>query len=207
MTHHPTSPPTSPPTNSPIDPASIWRDKSVIVAVTGGIAAYKSITLVSRLVQAGAAVRVLMTEAATRFVGPLTFQSISGQPVVTSIWNADDHHDSQHIGLARDAHLMIIAPATTNTIAKLANGITDNIVTLIATALPPTTPMLLAPAMNQHMWDHPITQRNLATLRDLLHYQFVGPATGWQACRTQGTGRMSEPDDILNAAAALIAND
>src|SRR5262245_57271586 len=104
--------------------------RRVLIGVTGGIACYKACTLVSRLAQAGASVRVLMTEAATRFVAPLTFQSLSGQTVLTSVWQADDHPDSQHIGVARWAELMVIAPATANILAKLAGGLGDDVVSL-----------------------------------------------------------------------------
>lgn len=179
-------------------------DRRVIVALAGGIACYKTATLVSRLVQRGALVRVLMTEAATRFVAPLTFQSLSGQTVLTSVWDADDRPDSQHIGLARWAELMVIAPATANTIGKLAAGLSDDVVTLTAGALPAATPLLLAPAMNADMWANPITQRNLATLRDLRGIHTVGPEEGWQACRTTGAGRMSEPGVILDAVIGLL---
>ncbi|MBI1375140.1 MAG: phosphopantothenoylcysteine decarboxylase [Phycisphaera sp.] len=178
--------------------------RRLIVAVTGGIAAFKTCTLVSRLVQAGHDVTVLMTDAATRFVGPLTFESLSGKPVHTSQWQQITHHDSQHVALARGADLMVIAPASANTIARLAAGLCDNIVTTTAAALPRTTPVLLAPAMNAEMWDHPITQRNLATLVDTLGYHTVGPGEGWQACRTRGAGRMSEPDEILQRVEQLL---
>lgn len=174
-------------------------DRRVIVALAGGIACYKTATLVSRLVQRGADVRVIMTEAATRFIAPLTFQSLSGQTVLTSVWDSDDRPDSQHIGLARWAELMVIAPATANTIARLAAGLSDDIVTLSAAALPADTSLLLAPAMNADMWTNPITQRNLTVLRDLRGIHTVGPEEGWQACRTSGAGRMSEPDAILDA--------
>ena len=176
----------------------------VIVAVTGGIAAYKTAALVSRLAQAGCAVTVLMTDAATRFVAPLTFETLSGRPVHTSLWHQGEAHDSQHIALARGADLMIIAPASANTIAKLAHGICDNLVTTVATALPRATPMLIAPAMNAEMWANPITQRNVTTLDDVLGYHRIGPHPGWQACRTAGPGRMAEPDAILAQALALL---
>jgi phosphopantothenoylcysteine decarboxylase/phosphopantothenate--cysteine ligase len=180
------------------------KDQSILVAVTGGIAAYKVCTVVSRLAQAGAQVTVMMTDAATRFVTPLMFQSLSGRPVYTSQWQATEAHDAQHIALARTAKLMLIAPASANTIAKLAAGICDNLVTTVAAALPRTTPVLLAPSMNAMMWDHPLTQRNLATLRDVLGYQSVGPAAGWQACRTEGAGRMSEPEEIVERVARIV---
>lgn len=178
--------------------------RKVIVAVTGGIAVYKVAALTSKLVQSGATVRVIMTEAATRFVTPLTFQSLSGHTVITSIWQADDRPDSQHIGLARWCDLFIIAPASADMIAKLAAGICDDVVSLTACAIPRGTPVLLAPAMNADMWANPIVQRNLATVKDTLGYQTVGPDEGWQACRTSGAGRMSEPEKILEAASVMM---
>lgn len=199
-----TSDPTEPAPGEADDAAGLWSDRQILVALTGGIACYKTATLVSRLVQHGADVRVLMTDAAARFVGPLTFQSLSGKPVVTSIWDAHDHHDSPHIGLARWGELLIIAPASADIIAKLTAGLCDDVVSLVAAALPRDTPVLLAPAMNADMWANPIVQRNLAMVRDTLGYVTVGPDAGWQACRTQGAGRMSEPDAIVDAAAKLI---
>ncbi len=181
-----------------------YAGRKVVVGVTGGIAAYKTATFVSRLAQAGAIVRVMMTDAATHFITPLTLQSLSGHEVVTSIWQTVDRPDSQHIGLARWAELVIIAPASTDILAKLAAGICDDPVSLVAAALPRTTPVLLAPAMNEQMWENPITQRNLATVKSMLGYHTVGPEAGWQACRTQGAGRMSEPDTIFDAGAKLL---
>jgi phosphopantothenoylcysteine decarboxylase len=191
------------------DPASdpVLSGKKVLVAVTGGIAAYKTATLVSRLTQGGAEVRVIMTRAATRFVAPLTFQSLSGNSVLTSMWQSDDRPDSQHIGLARWCDLMVIAPASANTIAKLAAGLTSDLVSLTASALPrspKSRPALLAPAMNADMWANPIVQRNLATVQQLLGFKTVGPEEGWQACRTRGAGRMSDPEKILEAARGLL---
>lgn len=171
----------------------------VLVAVTGGIACYKVCHVVSRLSQEGVDVRVMMTEAATHFVTPLTFQSLSGQPVYTSLWQAPTAPESQHIELARWPHVVLVAPATANIIGKLAQGICDDLVSTTLTALPSELPVVLAPAMNADMWANPIVQRNASTLRDLLHYRMVGPESGWQACRTQGAGRMSEPQAILQA--------
>ena len=145
-----------------------------------------------------------MTEAATRFVGALTFQSLSGQTVLTNIWQSDEHPDSQHIGLAQWCDMMIIAPATANMIAKLAMGLTDDVVSLTASALPQATPLLLAPAMNTDMWDNPILQRNLATVQQITACHTVGPEEGWQACRSSGPGRMSEPQAIVEAAVKLL---
>ncbi|MEM9296465.1 MAG: flavoprotein [Planctomycetota bacterium] len=174
--------------------------RRLLLGVTGGIAAYKSAALTSKLAQAGVDVRVAMTQAAQRFVGPTTFQALSGQPVVTSIWDPDDRPDSPHIGLARWCHAMLIAPCTANSLAKLAQGMGDDPVTLAASALPAETPLLVAPAMNADMWARPTVQRNLALLQELLPaFQTVGPDDGWQACRTQGAGRMAEPEALLTA--------
>ncbi len=186
------------PTSSP------FAGRNLLVAVTGGIAAYKIAALVSSLVQQGAAVRVIMTEAATRFIAPLTFQSLTGRTVLTSPWHADDHPESQHIGLARWADLIIVAPASANTIARVAHGLCDDIVSLTLAARPQPTPLLLAPAMNHDMWQSPILQRNLTILRELPNVHIVGPDEGWQACRTQGHGRMSSPEAIQDAAARVL---
>ncbi|MEM9752738.1 MAG: flavoprotein [Planctomycetota bacterium] len=177
-------------------------NRRILVGVSGGIAAYKTATLVSRLVQGGADARVIMTEAATRFITPLTLQSLSGHPVLTSVWDHDDRPDSQHVGLARWCELLVVAPCSADMIAKLAAGLTPDVVSLTACALPAETPLLLAPAMNADMWANPIVQRNLGTLRDALpNLQEVGPEDGWQACRTSGGGRMAEPESI---AAAIV---
>ena len=191
------------------NPDHALSGRKILVGVTGGIACYKTAALVSKLTQAGASVRVVMTEAATRFVTPLTFQSLSGQTVLTSIWQADDRPDAQHVGLARWCDLYIIAPATADHLAKLAAGVCDDPVSLAACAIPrlarkPATPVLLAPAMNADMWQSPVTQRNLAVGVDVLGFRTVGPETGWQACRTSGPGRMSEPEAIFAAAAQLL---
>jgi len=181
--------------------------KRILVALAGGIACYKTATLVSRLVQRGHEVRVIMTDAATRFVAPLTFQSLSGHAVLTSIWESDQNPDSQHVGLARWADLYIIAPATADCLAKIAHGLTPDLPTLTANALPADTPLLIAPAMNADMWAHPATRRNVAWLTDnLKNLQWIGPEEGWQACRTMGKGRMSEPDAILDAAIKMLAD-
>jgi phosphopantothenoylcysteine decarboxylase/phosphopantothenate--cysteine ligase len=197
-------PPAKPRRKVPQNTTPSLSGRKVLLAVTGGVACYKSAALTSLLVQAGAQVRVIMTDAATKFVAPLTFQSLSGNAVLSSVWQSDDRPDSQHVGLARWCHIMVIAPATADIIARLAAGLTDDLVSLTALALPrsPTpTPLLLAPAMNADMWASPILQRNLETLTDTLGCTTVGPESGWQACRTTGQGRMSQPQTILDAAA------
>lgn len=179
--------------------ANPFQDKRIIVGVTGGIAAYKTATVVSRLAQAGAQVTVLMTEAATHFVTPLTFQSLSGRPVYTSAWEHIESQDPQHISLAQRADAAVVAPCTMDCMARLAQGNTSDIVTLVLSAVDRTrTPVLLAPSMNSVMWAQPSTQRNLATLTGD-GFTIVGPGDGWQACRNVGTGRMSEPEAIVAA--------
>lgn len=188
----------------PIDP-NLLKGSSILVGVTGGIAAYKTATLVSRLAQSGASVTVAMTESAAKFVTPLTFQALSGRPVYTSPWDHIESSDPQHIALARSCSLAIVAPCTMDCMAKLAAGRCDDVVTLILSAIDrKKTPVLLAPAMNAVMWEQPANQRNLATLKSD-GFAFVGPAEGWQACRTSGPGRMSEPEDLLAAVVAEIS--
>lgn len=171
--------------------------RGILVGICGGIAAYKVATVVSRLAQAGANVTVAMTPAATRFVTPLTFQALSGRPVYTSGWEHIESHDPQHISLATRTDLALVAPCTMDCMARLATGRTDDVVTLILSAIDRAkSPVLLAPSMNAAMWGQASTQRNLATLRGD-GFEFVGPEEGWQACRTVGVGRMAEPDEIL----------
>ncbi len=186
------------------DAALAARGRRILVGLSGGIACYKSAFVVSRLVQAGAEVTVLMTEASTRFVTPLTFQALSGRPVYTSQWEHLESLDPQHITLARSADLLLIAPCTMDMMAKLAIGRTDDVVSLVASAIDRRKqPCLLAPSMNAVMWSQPATQRALAQLRED-GFTIVGPDSGWQACRTEGPGRMSEPEAILAAVAAAL---
>jgi phosphopantothenoylcysteine synthetase/decarboxylase len=188
---------------TPLDPATTaaLKGRRVLVGITGGIAAYKTCWVVSRLAQAGATVTVAMTESATKFVTPLTFQALSGRPVYTSPWQHVESHDPQHIALASSTDLAVVSPCTMDTLAKLATGRTDDVVTLILSAIDRAkTPVLLAPSMNAAMWAQASTQRNMATLQGD-GFRFVGPDDGWQACRTVGTGRMAEPEEILAAVA------
>ena len=183
----------------------MFRDAPIIVGVTGGIAAYKACTLVSRLAQAGADVTVLMTESASRFVGPITLQALSGNHVYTSPWEHVDSQDPQHVALARRARAIVVAPCSMNSLARLAHGFADDVVTLACGAADRSvTPILLAPAMNASMWAQRSTQRNVETLRGD-GFRFVGPEEGWQACRTVGVGRMSEPEEIFEALRAAIS--
>lgn len=185
-------------TRSPATPDAL-RGQRVFVGVTGGIAAYKTAMLVSRLAQAGAEVTVAMTEAATHFVTPLTFQALSGRPVYTSAWEHIESSDPQHISLAKGCRAAVVAPCTMDCLAKLATGRTDDVVTLILSAMDRgNTPVLLAPAMNTVMWEQPSTQRNIKMLK-ADGFTIIGPEDGWQACRNVGPGRMSEPDVLLDA--------
>ena len=168
--------------------------KTVVLGVCGGIAAYKAVEIVSRLVKAGAAVHVIMTEAATKFVTPLTFREISGQPVYTTMWDEPKLWNVEHIALARRADLFVVAPATANLIGKLAHGIADGF--LCTTILATVAPVLLAPAMNTNMYMNQATQENLATLRRR-GIAILEPASGALACGAEGVGRLPEPVDIV----------
>ncbi len=168
----------------------------VLVAVCGGIAAYKVCEVVSGLVQRGAGVTVTMTKAAAKFVGPVTFQALTGRRVLTRMWHDRDGAGVPHIMLTDAADLVLIAPATANIIGKIASGIADDLVsTLVVSA---ASPVMLAPAMNERMWGNPIVQRNVTTLTEL-GYTFIGPREGWLACRGVGPGRMAEASKILEA--------
>src|SRR5690606_34751025 len=163
----------------------------VVVGVGGGIAAYKVCTVVSRLVQRGCGVTVAMTEAGTQFVGPLTFQALTGRQVFTTQWRTEGYYDQQHLRLTESADLFLVAPATADLIGKFAAGIGDDLVTTLM--LGRDCPALLAPAMNTRMWENPIVQRNIRTLHEL-DYGFIDPEEGWLACRTVGAGRLAEPE-------------
>lgn len=171
------------------------KHKHIIVGVSGGIAAYKAVEIVSRLRKAGAEVKVVMTENATKFVTPMTFGEISGNPVAVKMF--EDVHDwnVEHISLARWADAYLVAPATANVIGKLAAGIADDMLTtqLMATK----APIFLCPAMNTNMYENPVTQRNMQTLREL-GYHILEAASGSLACGTSGIGRLPEPVDIVN---------
>lgn len=175
--------------------------KTIAVGVCGGIGAYKIADLVSRLTKEGYDVHVLMTAAATEFITPLTMRTLSGNPVLTDVFNEQSRWKVQHVGLAADMDLMIIAPATANTVAKLAYGNADNILTAVALAT--RAPVLVVPSMNSNMYEHPATQQNLARLRDL-GYRVMEPAEGELACGVKGKGRLPAIDDIYDLAMAVM---
>ncbi len=178
------------------------RHKRVLLGVTGGIAAYKSADLSRRLREAGAEVRVVMTAAATEFITPLTMQAVSGHPVHLRLLDAEAESGMGHIELARWADVVLVAPASANFIAKLAQGRADDLLSTLSLAT--TAPLALAPAMNQQMWDNPVTRENLAAVRQHGVHVF-GPGEGSQACGEVGPGRMLEPTALVEATAALFA--
>jgi phosphopantothenoylcysteine decarboxylase len=175
----------------------------VLVCVTGGVAAYKVADLTSKLVQAGAGVNVAMTESATQFVGEMTFQALTGRRVYTSMWQSVQAYDPQHLSLTERADLTIIAPATANTMAKMAAGLADDLVSALALSAHGSCPILIAPAMNTRMWQAPATQENFAKLKNWGIHS-IGPGEGYLACKTVGVGRMAEPLEILESATRLL---
>ncbi|MGE7089954.1 bifunctional phosphopantothenoylcysteine decarboxylase/phosphopantothenate--cysteine ligase CoaBC [Lysinibacillus sp. NPDC048646] len=168
-------------------------NKNILLCVSGGIAVYKAVALVSKLSQAGANVKVIMTASARQFVNPLSFQVMSKNDVFFDTFDEKDSHVIAHIDLADWADLILVAPATANVIGKLANGIADDMVT--TTLLATTAPVWIAPAMNVHMYDHPAVKRNLAQLATD-GYQFIEPSEGFLACGYVGKGRLEEPEKI-----------
>ena len=175
--------------------------KRILLGLTGGIAAYKAAELTRLLKRAGADVRVVMTEAASRFITPLTLQALSGQPVWTDLWDARVPDGMGHIELSRDRELIVVAPASADFLAKAANGIADDLLSTLCLAR--RCPLLVAPAMNVEMWENAATQRNVARLaEDGVH--LAGPAAGEQACGEVGLGRMLEPAEILAEIESLL---
>ena len=168
--------------------------KNIVLGVTGGIAAYKSAEVVSRLRHSGASVHVIMTRNATEFVSPLTFQTLSAHPVVTDTFDTPEKWDVEHVAMAKLADIIVIAPATANILAKMAHGIADDM--LSTTVLATKAPILAAPAMNTGMWTAEATRTNIKILRERCVF-FAGPESGMLACGDEGAGRMSEPAEIV----------
>jgi phosphopantothenoylcysteine decarboxylase/phosphopantothenate--cysteine ligase len=176
---------------------------NVALGVTGCIAAYKAVLVLRGLQKRGASVRVVMTRHATEFITPLTFQSISGFPVITEMFAPTGDPEIKHIQLSQSIDLLLVAPATANTLAKFANGIADDFLSTVYIST--TAPVLVAPAMNVEMWAHPATQDNVRRLRER-GVQFVDPEEGYLACRTVGAGRLAEPDEIVRRAVEMIGS-
>ena len=176
--------------------------KNILLGITGGIAAYKSASFARLLIKSGYDVRVIMTASAQAFITPLTLQALTGNPVHIDLLDESAELGMGHIELAKWADLLIIAPATANTIAKLAMGIADDLLTTVCLAT--TAPILVAPAMNQQMWQHPSVKLNLQTLTDY-DYEIIQPASGEQACGDIGEGRLPEPEQLLEYVQYFIA--
>lgn len=176
--------------------------KKIVLGVTGGIAAYKSAEIVSRLRHLGAEVHVIMTENAAKFVAPLTFQTLSANPVVTDTFATPETWNVEHVALAKLADIFVIAPATANILAKMACGIADDM--LSTTVLATKAPVLAAPAMNTGMWTAPATAQNVETLRNR-GVHIIGPGSGMLACGDEGAGRMSEPEEIVAEIERILA--
>jgi phosphopantothenoylcysteine decarboxylase/phosphopantothenate--cysteine ligase len=177
------------------------KGKTIVLGVTGGIAAYKAAEIVRLLVKDGATVRVIMTKNAQEFITPLTLQTLSGNPVSTETFSLTQESEIGHIRLADTADLVLIAPATANVIAKLAHGLADDLLTTVLLAT--IAPVLLAPAMNVHMYAHTIVQENMRKLTSI-GYSFIEPGEGFLACGYEGKGRLADPEDIVEEARAAL---
>jgi phosphopantothenoylcysteine synthetase/decarboxylase len=177
---------------------------NILLGVTGGIAAYKAVDLASKLTGAGARVRTVMTENACRLVGPKSFEAVTGSNVFTTLWagmSAPEERQISHITLLEWADMVVVAPASANILAKIANGICDDMLSTTLCACWPLVEsgsVLIAPAMNTNMWANPAVLHNVKILQER-GFQFIGPAEGRLACGTEGIGRMSEPQEILGA--------
>lgn len=175
--------------------------REILLGVTGGIAAYKAAELTSKLVQWGARVTVVLTPAAERFIGRTTFEALTGRPVYSDLFSPQEHYQGEHIGLARRAELVVIAPATADFLAKAAIGLADDLLSTLVLAA--TCPKLVAPAMNADMWAKPPVQRNLRQLRED-GWHILEPGEGWLSCGQVGPGRMAEPAEILQQISKLL---
>jgi phosphopantothenoylcysteine decarboxylase/phosphopantothenate--cysteine ligase len=176
--------------------------REILLGVCGGIAAYKSADLASKLVQRGHRLSVILTESAEVFIGETTFAALTNRPVHRGMFNPSEHYRGEHIGLAQRAELVIVAPATANCLAKIAHGLADDLLSTIALSF--TGPLLVAPAMNTDMWAKASVQRNVRQL-EADGVQIVAPGSGWLSCGTVGAGRMAEPAEILQAIEGRLA--
>lgn len=173
------------------------KDKKILVGLTGGIAVYKVCSIVNSLIKKGAEVRVVMTENATRFVAPLTFQALTNHFVYVDMWSAYDHTKVEHITLAQWPDLILIAPASANTISKIVYGLADNLLTTVILASFQDTPIVISPAMNTQMWDNPITKINIKRLKELKRFIIIEPQKGKLACGDEGVGKIAETNLIV----------
>ncbi|MCP4717428.1 MAG: bifunctional phosphopantothenoylcysteine decarboxylase/phosphopantothenate--cysteine ligase CoaBC [Deltaproteobacteria bacterium] len=183
---------------------AVLQGKKVVLGITGCIAAYKAVELVRLLVKQGCKVDVVMTSSAQEFIAPLTLQTLSGNPVVTELFELYQEREIGHISLAERAELLVIAPATANTIGKIAGGIADDMLSTVAMAT--RAPILIAPAMNVNMWNNPVVQRNIETLQERGCF-FVDPGQGDLACGAQGVGRLADVGDIVEGIIGALSSD
>jgi phosphopantothenoylcysteine decarboxylase/phosphopantothenate--cysteine ligase len=181
------------------------KNKKILIGVTGGIAAYKTCSLVNMFLKEGADVKVIMTNGATKFITPLTFQSLTNHPVYVDMWQTYNKEEVEHISLAKWADIMVISPATANIIGKIAHGLADDLLTTVVMALPKETLVLIAPAMNTNMWENPITQKNAEILAGYKKYKFLETRKGVLACRDEGSGKIADNEDILEEAKKILA--
>lgn len=177
----------------PAEPDEL-KNREILLAIGGGVAAYKIAELASLLVKQQACVSVAMTESAGQFIGATTFEALTNRPVHRALFDPREHYLGEHIGLARRAELLLIAPATANLLARLAHGFADDLVSTLALAA--TCPRLIAPAMNVEMWSKPAVQRNVKQLMND-GYELIEPDSGWLSCGQVGAGRMAEPAVLL----------
>ncbi|MHC4302560.1 MAG: flavoprotein [Planctomycetota bacterium] len=174
---------------------------NILLGVTGGVAAYKAVDLASKLTARGAAISTVMSESACRLVGPKSFEAVTRSPVHTTMWDTPAEYEIGHIALVDSADIVVVAPATADIIGKIANGICDDLLSTVLCAGWPRIEAgaaLLAPAMNDKMWANPVVQNNVKTIKEL-GFELIGPVEGRLACGTEGLGRMSEPQDIIEA--------
>jgi len=179
------------------------KSKNIILGITGSIAAHKAVDLTSLLTKAGHCVHVVMTADAQRFITPLPFKTLSRQPVVTDLYDEEEGWKPLHIRLADEADLLLVAPATANFIAKLANGLANDSLSCIGLALNPKAKVLIAPAMNGKMWLHPATKQNVATLK-ARGVEFIGPEKGMLSCGYEGLGRLWSVEDIAKRVGKIL---
>lgn len=177
------------------------REREILLGVTGGIAAYKSADLCSKLVQAGARVSVVLTAAAAKFIGATTFEALTGRPVLQDMFEPQEFFLGEHIGLARRAEVLVVAPATADFLAKVAHGLADDLLSTLALTF--SGPALLAPAMNNVMWAKPSVQRNLQQVRED-GFEIIEPEAGWLSCGVVGPGRMADVAHILSRIARVL---
>jgi len=181
------------------------KKKNILIGVCGGIPVYKICTLVNFFIKDGANVKVMMTKSAEEFVTPLTFQTLTNNIVHTDMFKIIDKVEVEHISLAKWADIVVVAPATANTIGKIANGIADNFLTTVVLALPKNKKVVFVPAMNSKMWENEIVQRNVDTLKNITKkYIFTEPRSGILACRDEGIGKIPKNEDILKVVKSVL---